>query len=183
MNLAKKSLATSFTTKRLIVRCHEKNDMEPVYEAARESIKQVYPFLPWCHPNYKKNDSKIWLEHSASQWASNKAYNFAIYDKMSGRCIGGSGLDKNGDKHGGTLRKWDWSGEMNKGEVTEAAIGLIEYGFRNLSFFRIEIIMSVNNPASKLVAEKSGGIFEGILKNRLFLHNTLHDAFLYAVTP
>lgn len=183
MNLAKKSLATSFTTKRLIVRCHEKNDMEPLYEAARESIKQVYPFLPWCHPNYKKNDSKIWLEHSASQWASNNAYNFAIYDKLSGRFIGGCGLNRIDDHPVANLGYWIRSSEMNKGYATEAAIGLIEYGFRNLSFFRIEIIMSVNNPASKLVAEKSGGIFEGILKNRLSLHNTLHDAFLYAVTP
>ena len=72
---------------------------------------------------------------------------------------------------------------MGLGYATEATKGLINYGFKELSLYRIEIIMSVRNIASRLVAEKAGASFEGTLSNRLFLHGDLHDAYLYAATP
>ncbi|HKI74195.1 MAG TPA: GNAT family protein, partial [Pseudomonadales bacterium] len=66
---------------------------------------------------------------------------------------------------------------------TEATVALAQFGFDYLRLLRIEIVMSVRNTASRRVAEKAGGQFEGILANRLYLHGEAHDARLYSLTP
>ncbi len=48
---------------------------------------------------------------------------------------------------------------------------------------RIEIVVTVGNDASKRVAEKVGATREGLLRNRLNIHNTIHDAFMYSLIP
>lgn len=183
MNFAKNKPPLYFDTPRLHVRCHQKQDADLLFEAARESITEVFPFLPWCHPDYKKSDSVDWLGYASKQWDSGENYAFAICDKGSGRFLGGCGLNRIDFHPTANLGYWIRSSEVGQGYATEATKGLIEYGFRQLYLYRIEIIMSMQNIASKLVAEKSGGIYEGTLANRLFLHDELHDAYLYAVLP
>jgi ribosomal-protein-serine acetyltransferase len=36
---------------------------------------------------------------------------------------------------------------------------------------------------SQRVAEKSGALREGVLRNRLLLHGKIHDAAMYSLTP
>jgi hypothetical protein len=35
-----------------LIRTLRQEDVSPLYEAARESIAEVSPWLPWCHENY-----------------------------------------------------------------------------------------------------------------------------------
>ena len=183
MNLVNKKPPASFETERLVIQKHEPADAEQLFEAARESITEVFPFLPWCHPNYKINESRFWLAHVAGQWKTSDVHAFAIRNKLTGKFLGGCGLNNIDANPVANLGYWVRSSEIGKGYATEATKSLIEYGFSHLGLLRIEIIMSVKNLASKLVAENAGGCFEGTLKNRLLLHREAHDAYLYAVTP
>jgi RimJ/RimL family protein N-acetyltransferase len=54
--------------------------------------------------------------------------------------------------------------------------GLIELGFQ-----RLEIVMAVDNVASRRVAERAGATFEGTLRARLCLHGQYHHAHMYSI--
>ena len=62
-------------------------------------------------------------------------------------------------------------------------MGLATFGLEALELERIEIIMSTSNEKSRRVAEKTGARFEGTLRNRLRLHQKLHDAHVYSIIP
>jgi RimJ/RimL family protein N-acetyltransferase len=47
----------------------------------------------------------------------------------------------------------------------------------------VEIVMSVDNTASRRAAEKAGARLEGMLHNRIYLHGIAHDAFMFSLVP
>ena len=47
----------------------------------------------------------------------------------------------------------------------------------------IEIIVATGNQPSQLVAEKAGAHREGVLRNRLHMHEKYHDAVMYSLVP
>ena len=51
----------------------------------------------------------------------------------------------------------------------------------NTDLCRLEILVAVGNVASIRVAEKIGGVGEGILRSRLLLHGEFHHAVLFSV--
>ncbi len=172
-----------FETERLNVRRYSLNDDQKLFEAARESINEVYQFLPWCHPDYAIEDSRSWLCTIESAWTERQSWAFAITDKTSGRILGGCGFNSIDENPIANLGYWIRTSEAGKGYITEATKGLLKFGFEQLKFRRIEIIMSTRNAASRKVAVKVNGTLEGMLRNRLHLHGDNHDALLYSLIP
>ena len=78
---------------------------------------------------------------------------------------------------------WIKSTEVGRGYASEATRALVAYGLHHLQLVRIEIMISTLNSASMKVAEKSGATYEGIARNRLFLHDTAYDAHLFPFIP
>ena len=58
-----------------------------------------------------------------------------------------------------------------------------QWGFNELSLNRIEIVVAVNNKVSQRVAEKTGVVREGILRNRAIVHGRVVDAVMYSLIP
>mgnify|MGYP001364207316 CR=1 FL=1 len=172
---------TSFETERFLVRKYALNDDQILYSAARESINDVYKFLPWCHPNYEIIETRQWLTHVNPDWKQNRANAFAITNKADGKFLGGIGLSRIDEHPVANLGYWVRSSAVGDGVATESVMGLARFGFTHLHLIRIEIIMSTENAASKKVAEKSGAKYEGILRNRLLLHGRCHDAHCYSL--
>jgi len=170
----------SFSTERLVISRGERRDAHDLYAAARESIEQAHPFLPWCHPDYVIAESKAWLGLVAREWRADSAYSFVIRDQH-GRLIGGCGINRIGDGYIGNLGYWIRSTEIGRGYATEAAMGLARYGFAALKLGRIEFVMSVRNGASRAVAKKCGARYEGEMRNALLLHGAYHNAHLYGL--
>lgn len=182
MNLAS-SIPLSFRSDRFLVRRYEMSDAEQLYQAASQSIPEVFQFLPWCHPDYAFEDSISWLEIVQKNWKEDSGYSFGIFSPDESEFFGGCGINRIDEHPTGNLGYWIKSAAVGQGIATEATRALIDFGFRHLGLKRIEIIMSVKNPASRRVAEQSGGVFEGVMRNRLLLHDQLHDARLYSVVP
>jgi|TARA_B100002003_G_scaffold235193_1_gene249895 RimJ/RimL family protein N-acetyltransferase len=173
----------SFSTSRLTLRRYELDDDVMLFEAARESIDEVYPYLPWCHPDYSIDDSRSWLLDIKPNWDDKKSFTFAIVDRVTGKFLGGCGLNSIDENPIANLGYWVRTSDTGRGIAAEAATGLLHFGFEHLGLIRIEILMSTKNEASKKVALLAGGTFEGILRNRLLLHGENHDAYLYSVLP
>ncbi len=77
---------------RIRIRPYEERDIVAIFEAARESIAQMYPWMPWCHQDYKIEESADWVRSRADQWALDQEYAFVVEDMASGRLLGGAGL-------------------------------------------------------------------------------------------
>lgn len=173
----------SFCTSRFTIRRYHLDDEEMLFEAASESINEIHPFLPWCHPQYSIEDSRSWLLSIEPNWNDEQSYGFAIIDNESGKFMGGCGLNIIDVTPVANLGYWIRSSEVGKGVASEATVGLLNFGFECLGLMRIEIMMSTQNEASKKVAINAGAIFEGTLRNRLQLHGVNHDALLYSLVP
>lgn len=172
-----------FTTPRFTIRRYTLDDESVLFEAARESIGEVSIFLPWCNEDYCIEDSRNWLLSIESNWADQHAYAFAIFDSTSGRFLGGCGFNNIDEHPVANLGYWVRTSATGTGVATESTIGLARYGFEHLGISRIEIMMSILNPASRQVAINSGAQFEGTLRNRLNLHGENHDALMYSLIP
>tara|TARA_B100000519_G_scaffold68344_1_gene58099 strand:+ start:380 stop:994 length:615 start_codon:yes stop_codon:yes gene_type:complete len=181
-NLASAAFPTHFETEHLLIRRYRLDDDEMLYNAARASSAEIYPFLPWCHPDYSMRDTHAWLAQVKPAWQVG-TLSLAIFEKTGGRFLGGIGLSPIDEHPSANLGYWIRSDATRRGVATEATIGLARFGFAHLGLQRIEIIMSVRNTASRRVAEKAGGRLEGTLRNRLFLHGKAHDAYCFSLVP
>ena len=50
------------TDERLVVRTYRDDDVPMLFEAVRESIAEVSPWLPWCHENYSIAESREFIK-------------------------------------------------------------------------------------------------------------------------
>lgn len=150
------------------------------YAAARESIAEVYPWLPWCHPDYTIEESTTWIAQCAERWRDGTSYNFAITDARDGSCLGGCGLNHlNQVDRVANLGYWVRTSQTRRGVATTATRLLARFGFEELKLNRIEIIVATGNLTSQRVAEKAGTTREGILRNRLVVRVRVPDTIVF----
>jgi RimJ/RimL family protein N-acetyltransferase len=168
----------------ILIRPYKSADIDSLFEAGRESINEVYPWLPWCHPEYSRRESREWVRLQPDAWDRGEAYNFAIIARGSGRYIGGCGINLVSRMHRfANLGYWVRTSCAGQGAATAATRLLARFGFEELKLIRIEILAAVGNHASQRVAEKAGAKREGVLRNRLLLHNQAHDAVMFSLVP
>lgn len=168
----------------IIIRRYEYSDIDLLYEAVRESIEEVSPWLPWCHPEYSKRETIDWITFQMDAWDNGREFAFAVLEKESGNFLGGSGLNQidNNNKLA-NLGYWIKTGCTRQGYATRAAKLTAHFGFTYLHLNRIEILMAAGNAASKRIPEKLGAKCEGILRNRIVIHDVSHDAYLFSLIP
>ena len=168
----------------ITLRPYQDRDIPLLYEAARESISEVYKWIPFCHPDYSIEESRAWIIQRPSEWEKGTSYDFAITDSVSGHYIGGCGVDRiKPDWGGANLGYWIRTSRTGKGAATATALLLAQFAFNELKLNRVELIISVDNSASLRVAEKAGAVKEGILRNGLIVGGIPNDAVMYSLIP
>ena len=163
------------------IRPYVAHDTPRLYEAARESITDVYPWLPWCHPEYAMADAEWWVESREDAQQGGGEYSFVI-ESVGARLLGGCGLNRIDAEHRtANLGYWVRSSAAGQGAATAAVRLLEDWAFRETQLDRLEIVASVMNQPSIRVAEKCGAIHEGTASQRLLLHDKRHDAAIFAL--
>ena len=166
------------------IRRYQAQDVHPLYEAARESIDQIYPWMEWCHPRFSMKDSTAWVMSRDHDWNTGTEYSFVIIDATTRQFLGGCGI--NGVNRGhrfANLGYWIRTSATRKGAATAASKLLARFGFEELKLIRIEIVVAIGNKASERVAEKLGALREGILRRRLMIGTKAHDATMFSLAP
>jgi ribosomal-protein-serine acetyltransferase len=164
------------------IRPYELADAVLVFEAARESLPALRPWMPWCHPDYSIEESRSWLETQVAAFENRAAFEFAIV-AADGRYLGACGLNQiDTANQRANLGYWVRSSAAGCGVATAAVRLLRDWGFCNTELVRLEIVVAVGNGASHRVAEKAGAVREGTLRSRLLLHGISHDATMYSFT-
>ena len=162
------------------IRPYRIQDAEAVCEAALESVLEVRPFMPWCSPDMTASGQRSWIEAQVAAFEARKAYEFIILS-ADGRCLGGCGLNQIDDvNHRANLGYWVRSSATRRGVATGAIRQLVQWAFATTDLVRLEVLVSTQNGASLRAAEKAGAVRECVLRRRLLLHGTWHDAVIFS---
>lgn len=158
-------------------------DAEDVFAGASESVAEIYPWMPWCHPGYAISDAQGWASFAIAQWEAGRQFEFVIRT-AGGQLLGSGGINSLHDSHPlANLGYWIRTSQTGKGYATRATLLLAEFAFRDLGLQRVEIVAAVGNHSSQRVAEKAGATREAILRNRIVIHGIPHDAVGYSFVP
>ncbi len=163
-----------FETERLIIRPMRMFDAFDMYAYAKQP--ETSEFLTWSpHPDieYTKN----YLAFVIGKYKAGEFYDFAVTLKSEeGKMIGTCGFSKidftNNIGEIGYVISPEYQG---KGYASEATREIIEFGFNQLSFNRIEAKYIVGNGASRAVMEKCGLKYEGTARSAMLIKGSYRD--------
>lgn len=165
----------------ITLRPYQADDVLSLYEAASESIADIYPWMPWCHPGYTIEDSRSWIESRLDAWGQ-PDYDFVIVEQATGRFLGAVGLNQINRVHDfANLGYWVRSSATGHGIAVLAARLCAHFGFDQLKLHRLEIVVDVDNRRSQRVAEKVGATREGLARQRCKSGGTWRDAIMFSL--
>lgn len=172
-------MKTELTDGTISLRPFTTDDADELYEAVRESMRELQPWMPWCHTDYSIKETREWLSLRDDVLKNGTDYGFRIADALSDRMLGGAGLNQiNSLYRAANLGYWIRTSATGRGVATRAVRLLAQFGFEELNLIRIEIVAAVGNLASQRVAEKAGAMREGVMRKALLIHGVAHDAVL-----
>lgn len=165
------------------IRPFRDGDAPLLYEAVRESVNELSAWMSWCGPDYSVKESAEFVHGAPAAWEKGEHYSFVVFETANGRFLGGTGLNFINRLHNfANLGYWVRSTATRRGIASRAVRLVARFGIENLGFSRLEIIAAVGNLASQRVAEKAGGLREGVLRKRLRVHGHSEDAVLFSLT-
>jgi ribosomal-protein-serine acetyltransferase len=171
-----------FTNGMLTLRPYQITDIEPCFNAIRESINELLPWMWWCHRTYSIKDIQIWIESRPDAWEKATEYSFAIIDSKDGSFLGGCGLSNiNRTDKCANLGYWVTTSRSRQSVAPASALGVARFAFKKVELNRVEIVIATENKASIRVAEKIGALREGILRKRIVVRDTVYDAFMFSL--
>jgi RimJ/RimL family protein N-acetyltransferase len=169
---------------KIAIRPYQPGDAPLLYEAARESIADIYPWMPWCHPGYTLEESEKWIETCLADWQAKRAFDFVVYDEHFGKFLGVVSINQLHPFHQfANLGYWVRSSCTGQGVAVTAIHLSAQFGFEELRLKRLEILTAIGNVRSQRVAEKSGARCEGMLRQRLNIGGVWHDAVMFSLLP
>lgn len=175
-------METELTDGTVLLRPFRPEDIEPLYEAVRESILELSVWMPWCHEDYALEDSRSFVISRAESWQNGTEYTFVICDATRGELLGVVSLNLIVPLHRyANLGYWVRTNRTGRGIATRATVLLARFGLTELDFNRIEIVAATGNPASQRVAEKACARREGLLRKRLLIRDRPHDALMFSL--
>ncbi|MHC4944161.1 MAG: GNAT family N-acetyltransferase [Planctomycetota bacterium] len=168
----------------VLIRPCRLDDAVMVYEGVRESIAEITPFLAWCHPDYSREDSRSYLELCQEAWKEGTEFGFTVLGEADQNLLGLCGINHiNPIILYGNLGYWIRTSRIGQGAATRATKLLARFGFERLGLRRLEIVVDLHNPASLRVAEKTGAVREGIVRNRIRYREEFRDGVLFSLIP
>lgn len=153
-----------------------------IFEAAKESQGGEFTrWMPWCHKDYKIEETEEFIKNRIAERASKEGFAFAVFDIRSNEFCGFAGLNTHNTAHGFyNLGYWIRVSKQNQGIASTAVTLLAKAAFEDLDINRIEILAAFENILSQKAAEKAGARREGILRKRLVIGDRIHDAVIFS---
>ncbi|HVR42232.1 MAG TPA: GNAT family N-acetyltransferase [Thermoanaerobaculia bacterium] len=161
------------------IRPYRPGDESGFHAAAIESVRELQPWMPWCHPEFALADAREWVERQIALFAAKTEFEFVIVDE-SGRILGGCGLNQIDEANRrANLGYWVRSSATGRRVATDAVRALGRWARDETDLHRLELVIATGNAPSLRVAERAGAIRECVLRDRLLLHGRFHDAVIY----
>lgn len=163
---------------RVTIRPPTEADIPAVLDAVQSSQPELFPWLPWATPEYRADDARAWVTNGRDA----TAMPFSVLTP-AGRLIGAVGLNHVSEfNRSANLGYWIRTDAAGNGYASAATKLLAAHILATTNLNRMEIVMSVENQASRRVAERTGAHYEGVMIKALFLHGRPHNGHLYSIT-
>lgn len=168
------------TTERLRLREPRAMDREAIYDMWSDPHVTLY--LPHL-AHHRLEDTDIQLHDYAYRYRRHLAITWAITfkdreDELLGTCsFHHFGANHRRAETGYALRTQFW----RQGITYEAMLAILNYGFGDLDLQRIEALIDDANTASKNLLLKLGFTYEGCLRERALIGDTLKDEHYYSI--
>src|SRR6266851_5324055 len=129
------------------------DDAAALLAAVIESQEHLRPWMPWAD-GYDENTAAAYLRECDAQWASDRAFAYAII--VGDQVAGSAGLHNRVGDGGLEIGYWvhsDWTG---RGIATDAAAALTDAALALPGIDRVEIYHDAANAASGRIPAKLG---------------------------
>ena len=166
----------------ILLRPFRFSDSTQLYEAVRESLTELKPWMSWATDGYTEMTAREYIIIARARWDEHTFYAFAITrgEEILGACTLSS---IHPVYHFSNLGYWVRTSCHGQGIAGRAAKLVARFAFEELGLIRVEIVIAVGNLASIRVAEKIGAHDEGILLNRMVVGKSIYDARMYSLLP
>ncbi len=171
-----------FETERLTIRAPRFGDGAPVHAAIIESLDNLSPWLPWVHPVPTVEEEEAALREGRAKFLTRKDLWLLLFLKERETFVGSSGLHLHDwQVPSFEIGYWVRNKFQRQGYITEAVIGISQFGFDVLGARRIEIRVDDRNERSWRIPERLGFTLEGVLRNQARdVEGELFDMRVYA---
>jgi len=177
-------LNTELTDGVVILRPFRLEDAEDLYQAVRESLVELKPWMNWAHDEYSMDGVESFIRLNHAGWEEGTQFGFAIIDAKNGAVLGTCGLNNiHPVYHLANLGYWVRTSRHGEGIAGRAALLTARFGFEQRIIIRAEIVIAMENQKSQRVAEKIGAHYEGILLNRMVVGKAVYDAHMFSLIP
>jgi len=168
-------------TSRVAIRPHEESDSVEMCAAARESLLEITPWMPWCRADYSIADAMAWVQTTQECHQTRRMFDFAILNE-AGKYAGSCGINRIIWSDGvANIGYWVRTSMTGRGIAPAAVTSLLSWAFENTSLNRLEIVVAVENTRSHRVAEKVGATRDALLRKRTLVGGVATDAVLYSM--
>ncbi len=152
----------SLSTSRLDLRPLSMSDAPVIAVLANE--KDIHANTRSFPYPYTLKDAESWLSGHQSGWLRGESAVFGMVIRETGELAGAIGLHISETDQNAELGYWLGRDFRGKGYCSEAAIGVIRFGFDILALHRIHAHFVTRNGASGRVMERAGMLKEGLLR-------------------
>ena len=169
----------TISLERLILRPFTLADSPRVHILAGDKyVAETTLHIP--HP-YEEGEAEKWISTHEKDYESKGTITLGVAQKEDNQIIGAIALGINRDNEHGEISYWIGKPYKGKGYCTEAAKGLVRYGFEQENLNRIYARYIDNNPASGKVMEKIGMQYEGRLRQHVKKWGKYYDLYHYGI--
>jgi RimJ/RimL family protein N-acetyltransferase len=154
-------------------------DLDPLIEAVQDPEIPRWTRIP---SPYGHVEAQEWLVEEARLRRSGEGLATVIVDAEAGALLGGIGMvHVDWQERTSELGYWLALQARGRGVMTRAVRMLSEWIFDNLPIDRLGIMASVDNAASRAVAERAGFQFEGVLRSFVIIKGERHDMAVHSL--
>ncbi|MFB7140849.1 GNAT family N-acetyltransferase [Gottfriedia sp. NPDC056225] len=154
-------------TDRLILRAPlQAGEGDVVNQAIKDSISELKQWLSLYQSIPTVEETEIILRNAHIDFLKRESFRYLIYNKDTNDFIGTASLHRiNWEISKCEIGYWISTPFSGNGYMIETVRALINLGFQQFKFSRIEIRCDSNNTKSRSIPEKLGFGLEGILRN------------------
>lgn len=140
--------------------------------------------MSWANDSYSAAQAASWFAYCDIERESKTSFELGIFEAESGSLVGGCGLNQFNQVNGFcNLGYWVRESHQRQGAGLAAIQALTHFGFTELNLGRIEIVVAVDNAPSIALAEKAGALRECLARNRMKVHGSSVDAYVFSIVP
>ena len=138
--------------------------MAPAYsKLVQENAAMLQSHFSWLTTPFTMAQSRARLQYLQQQWQASQAFHFGIVN-AGGRLTGEIAIDAlHAQQPSGNISYWVSKQAQGRGMATRALLLLACWAKNNLPLQYLDIKMTVDNIASRCVAQKAGALFSHLI--------------------